>query len=166
MTIVDEEDKRFYIAPSTIPGAGNGLFAKELIRRGDYLEVIGVMVKAGSMADQCTHYANEYKFAAREKNPTCYIVPLGYAGIVNHTDDQHRQNVTLSYDKGRAKQSIHANEVAYKAIRDIYPGEEILGYYGEGRDKALKWQKNKAEWDKFLAHNLYDLGTLKLGEEQ
>jgi SET domain-containing protein len=160
MIIVDEDDKRFYIAPSTVPGAGNGLFAKEMIRKGDCLEVIGVMVRAGSEADQCTEYANHYKFAASDKNPTCYIVPLGYAGIVNHTDDKSQQNVFLSYSKSRSKRNPNAGQVAYEALRDIVPGEEILGYYGDGRDKALKWQKNKSEWDKFLAHNLYDLGTV------
>lgn len=169
MYTVEETDERFNIGPSTQPNAGDGLFAKELIKKGDFLEVIGVMVKCGSSADICTAYANSYKFAAAEK-PTNYIVPLGYAGIVNHTSDRAVQNVALSYSKSRSKRSIHAGQVVYEAIRDIQPGEELLGYYGDGLEGVLKWaeekssvvDQNKVEWDKFLAHNLYDLGILKL----
>jgi hypothetical protein len=32
--IVDESDTRFYVAPSTIPGAGNGLFARVPLTAG------------------------------------------------------------------------------------------------------------------------------------
>jgi len=169
MYILEETDERFTIAESTQPNAGDGLFAKELIKKGDFLEVIGVMVKCGSSADICTAYANSYKFAAAE-NPTNYIVPLGYAGIVNHTNDKALQNVALSYSKNRSKRSAHAGQVVYEAIRDIQPGEELLGHYGDGLEGVLKWANekssvvdhNKVEWNKFLAHNLYDLGILKL----
>jgi len=41
--LVNEEDGRFYVADSTLSGAGNGLFTKVPIRKGDRPEVIGVM---------------------------------------------------------------------------------------------------------------------------
>jgi len=168
MYIVDETDHRFCIKTSTLPNAGLGCFAKERIVKGDYLEVIGALVRCNSSADHCTHYANRYKFAARDKY-TAYIVPMGYGGMVNHTDDPKLQNVELRWIKNLPKRSPHAGEIVYMALRDIEPEEELLGNYGDAVGKEIQWAADKAEifareedvWESFLKYDLYNLGILR-----
>ena len=168
MYIVDETDTRFCIRTSSLPNAGLGCFALEKIPKGDYLEVIGVLVRCNSPADHCTHYANRYKFAPREKY-TAYIVPMGYGGMVNHTDDAALQNVELRWVKNMPKRSQHAGEIVYMAIRDIEPDEELLGNYGEAVGKEVRWYQDNSQifaqgqdvWQSFLELDLYNLGILR-----
>lgn len=165
MYLIEETDERFYIEKSTIDTAGWGCFTKELMKKGDFMEIIGALVRTGSTADNCTHYAKRYKFAASEKKDA-KVVPMGFGGIVNHTDDKEKQNVFLTYlPKNRQKKSIHATQVVYMALRDIQPGEEILGNYGDFVDKEIKkYNENvksllsdKEEWDRFISFDLYGL---------
>ena len=88
VTILDN-DERFYVAPSTIPGAGKGLFARVPLREGDSLEVIGVFVPAGSVSDACSGYADRYKFRVGD----LLLVPLGFAGMVNHSKHPNMEKV-------------------------------------------------------------------------
>ncbi|MGZ4847625.1 MAG: hypothetical protein ACXV3E_07570 [Halobacteriota archaeon] len=60
--VIVENDERFCVNVSTIPDAGNGLFARTSLAEGEQLEVIGVLVPAGSVSDVCTRYADHYKF--------------------------------------------------------------------------------------------------------
>lgn len=171
MIFVEEDDTRFYIDKSTLSNAGWGLFAKEKIKKDDWLEVIGVMVKSGGVADQCTHYARRYKFAGMNfagMNKDAKIVPMGYAGIINHTNDPAKLNMKLTTERGLSKRSQHASGVIYKALRDIEPGEELLGNYGEeiGREvdnmvsNVSYHDEIKNDWEVFLGYNLYDLKRL------
>jgi hypothetical protein len=165
---VDETDTRFCIKTSTLPNAGLGCFAKVPMKKGDWLEVIGVYVRAGSPADHCTHYANRYKFAGSDKQDA-YIVPMGYGGMVNHTDDKTLQNCELRIVKNLSKRSQHCGQVVYLAIKDIGEGEELLGNYGELVGKEIEWATKKAEtidkheedWKTFLSYDLYNLGMLQ-----
>ena len=74
--ISNESDARFYVAKSTIKGAGKGLFAKIAIAKGDKLEVLGVRVPAKSLADRCTTYADAYKFRIGKY----LLIPTGLGG--------------------------------------------------------------------------------------
>ena len=169
MFIVEETDNRFYLKQSTLPNAGLGCFAKVPIKKGDYLEVIGVLVRKKSVADLCTHYANRYKFEAREKGD-CHIIPCGYGGMVNQANNPDDRNVELRLTKlmGR-KRSEHAGEVIYMALRDIQKDEELLGYYGENAGKEVQWaaeagqiiDQNEEDWTVFLSYDLYNLGILQ-----
>ena len=49
--------------------------------KGDCLEVIGVRVQPGSLADQCSAFADRHKFLHADQ----IIIPLGLAGMVNHS---------------------------------------------------------------------------------
>ncbi len=92
MMLVEEKDKRFYIKKSNIKDAGMGVFASEDIKKGSYLEIIGVMVNVDSVADQCTNFAKDYKFAAQyEDKYTRHIIPMGYAAIINHATEEKNQ---------------------------------------------------------------------------
>ena len=167
MHIIEETDKRFELMASSIPNAGMGCFATEDLKKGDHIEVIGVYVKRGGPADKCTGYASRYKFSGNNKQDT-HIVPMGYAGMINHTNDKKLQNVALEYVPGLAKRSSDAGQVIYRFIRNIKAGEELLGYYGDEKDKEIKWLADRSSyhdekgnlWKEFLDLNLYNLGLL------
>ncbi len=165
MILIEENDNRFYIEKSNLTNAGNGVFAKENIKAGEYLEIIGVCVKANSEADKCTDWAKHYKFAARDKNFDRYIVPMGYAAIINHTNNSNIQNVEIRYLKNIQKKNESAGGMVYYFIKDVEKDEEIVGNYGEAVGKKLDWIQDKAnfdkdEWATFLSFDLYNLGIL------
>lgn len=167
MIFIDETDDRFYIKKSTIPNAGNGCFAKVPLKKNGWLEIIGVYVKTDSIADQCTEYARRYKFAGSDKLDA-KIVPMGYGGIVNHSDDDTKRNCILVFEKGLNKRSQHAGQVIYKFTRDIEPNEEIIGNYGASVGQEINKisenlefvSSNKSDIDKLLKYDLYNLKAL------
>jgi hypothetical protein len=169
MYLVEETDTRFYLKESTVPNAGLGVFAAEPLKSGDYLEIIGVQVRSGSVADECTAYADKYKFAAagklvKKERTTDFsrkVVPLGYGGMVNHVSDPKMQNATIDYRKGPTKNAA-AGQPIYRFIRNIQKDEEVLGNYGEQWMNVMEWAADKAdelgdEWETFLSFNLYNL---------
>lgn len=168
MITIEETDDRFYISESTIPNAGRGLFAKQSISKGDFLEIIGVAIKVGSIANTCTEYANKYKFAVNEKLEKI-VVPMGYAGIINHTSDRSLQNVEIAYIKNRKLRNPAAGEAVYLFIKDVEADEEIIGNYGDDWGKVLQWTEQlnerkkelpEEQWKTFLSFGLYTLGEL------
>jgi len=176
MLIFEETDDRFYIKESSVNRAGKGLYAKQPIKKNTWLEITGVLVPRDSVADECSYYANAYKFAADVKRNgdlidigPFLIVPLGYAGIVNHTEDRKKQNVEIRYlGDEYVKKSLHADKAVYWFTKDVAKDQEILGHYGEGWEKVLKWVNkthenvslSKKDWETFLEHDLYNLGDL------
>lgn len=165
MILIQENDDRFYIKQSTISKAGKGLFAKIPLKKDDFLEIIGVMVERGSAADQCTTYANSYKFATDER-AKYNIVPIGYAGLINHADKPERQNVEIRYLNNHKKRNNAADKAVYWFLRDIQKDEELLGNYGKDWDRVLDWvqhtpSQSKEDWEVFLEYDLYNLNTLK-----
>jgi len=158
MMLVEEKDKRFYIKESNIKDAGMGVFASEDIKKESYLEIIGVMVNVGSVSDQCTDFAKDYKFAAQyEDKYTRHIIPMGYAAIINHATEEKDQNATIRFINKNNKNPA-ASSAVYFFTKDIKKDDEILGNYGE------KWQTRIAEdadWQMFLDLELYNLKKLK-----
>jgi SET domain-containing protein len=115
MVILDEPDTRFYTAPSTIPGAGRGLFARVPLRTGDRLAVVGVLVRRDSEADRCTAYADEYKFRAGDY----LLIPCGVAGLANHSAQPNLEKV------------IDGESVFLRLLRDVEAGEELSFAYSD-----------------------------------
>ena len=179
MIIFDENDDRFYIRESNIKNAGKGLFAKRRIKKDEYLPITGVMVKRQSIADQCTHYMNSYKFAANVKTKgkmvdigDYLIVPLGFASMVNHCNTPEMQNVEIRYFGDQYPQkSQHQGKAIYWFLRDVEQDEEIYGSYGEKWSEVLEWVNEqhqavkceKKDWQKFLEFDLYGLNNLIKG---
>lgn len=167
MILMQEKDDRFYIKESTIPDAGMGLFAKVPIKAGSTLPIRGVQVQAGSAADQCTAYARDYKFAACDRKVNRYIVPLGYAGIVNHANCPGNKNVEIRASYIHQTDDF-TGKMVYYFLKDVEPDEEILGDYGEFWAGVFDWTQqhrpkekvSEEDWQTFLSHNLYSLGEL------
>ena len=113
--VIVENDERFCVNVSTIPDAGNGLFARTLLAEGEQLEVIGVLVPAGSVSDVCTQYADHYKFRVGD----LLLIPLGFGGMVNHSKHPNMEKV------------IDGQTVYLRTTRAIHPGEELFFTYRE-----------------------------------
>lgn len=106
-------DPRFAVKASTIPGAGRGLFATVDLGLGERLEVLGPRVLAESLEDQCTSYADGYKFRVGEH----LIIPLGICGMANHSATPNILKV------------IEGNRVYLEMARPILAGEELFLCY-------------------------------------
>ncbi|MDB5307408.1 MAG: Proteins containing domain protein [Gemmataceae bacterium] len=111
--LLDEPDDRFELRPSTIPGAGQGVFARVDLPAGAVLEVIGVLVGRESAADRCTHFADCHKFRVGDQ----LLIPVGYGGLVNHSASPNLEKV------------IDGGGVFLRAVRPIAAGEELFFRY-------------------------------------
>src|SRR5690348_6966161 len=111
--LLDEADERFEVRPSTIPGAGLGVFARVELPAGAMLEVIGVLVRRESVADRCTHFADCHKFRVGDR----LLIPVGYGGLVNHSTEPNLEK------------RIEGERVFLRALRPIAAGEELFFRY-------------------------------------
>jgi len=111
-----EPDDRFYVAPSTIPGAGNGVFARALLPEGTELNAVGLLIRRDSQADECTKFADPYKLRVGED---FLLIPAGLAGLVNHSQKPNLEKV------------VDGTSVVLRALRPIEPGEELFFSYSE-----------------------------------
>ena len=80
--LIDEQETRFYVADSTVPDGGNGLFTRQAMRKGDRFEVIGVLVRRDSLSDKCTHFCDHHKFRVGDD---LLLIPMGIGGMANHS---------------------------------------------------------------------------------
>ena len=112
---MNDSDERFAVGESTIPGAGRGLFARGPLAVGDRLRMTGVLVPAGSLADQCTAYADEYKLRAGAH----LLIPLGPGALVNHSATPNLLKV------------VEGENVFLQVLRPVRAGEELLFAYSD-----------------------------------
>ena len=110
-----ETDQRFYVQQSTVPEAGEGLFAAVSLVQGDRLRVVGVLIAANSVSDRCTGYADPYKVRVGES----LLIPTGWGAMVNHREDANIAKV------------IDGEEVYLEVLRPIAKDEEIFFRYHE-----------------------------------
>ncbi len=111
--LLEEPDGRFYIGTSTFPRAGKGLFAKVSLAKGVRVEVLGVLVRANSVSDRCTHYADAYKFRLGRH----LLIPLGYGAFVDHSVHPNLKKV------------VEGARVYLQTLRRIKKGEELCFRY-------------------------------------
>jgi len=114
MTLM-ETDRRFYVRRSTIPEAGEGLFASISLVQGDRLRVVGVLIAANSVSDRCTRYADPYKVRMGER----LLIPTGWCAMVNHREDANVEKV------------IEGEDVYLEVLRPIAKDEEVFFRYHE-----------------------------------
>lgn len=119
--LIDETDDRFELRPSTIPGAGLGVFARIDLPAGATLEVIGVLVRRESVSDRCTHFADCHKFRVGDK----LLIPVGYGGLVNHSAEPNLEK------------RIEGERVFLRALRPIAAGEELFFRYPDAALERL-----------------------------
>ena len=115
-------DDRFEVRPSAVPGAGLGVFARVPLPAGAELEVVGVLVRRGSPADRCTHFADRHKFRV---GADLLLIPVGPGGMVNHSPEPNLERVELP---GR---------VVLRAVRPVAAGEELFFAYSDAARERL-----------------------------
>src|SRR3954471_15134659 len=107
-----------------IRGKGRGVFARRLIRKGEVIEVVPMIVltaeefEAGVSSTSLSNY-----FFAWGKNSVA--LALGYGSLYTHS---YRPNARYDDVGPRTKE--------FTALRDIEPGREItVNYNGEPRSR-------------------------------
>lgn len=113
--LLEESDARFAVRPSTISGAGRGVFALVDLPAGAELEVIGVRVPRETVSDECTHFADHHKFRVGD----ALLIPVGFGGLVNHSTSPNLEKV------------LDGERVFLRALRPIAAGEELFFRYPE-----------------------------------
>jgi SET domain-containing protein len=112
--ITETSDQRFCVRPSTIKNGGRGVFSRVGIAKGARLLVSGFLVRRGSLADRCTHYADPYKFRVGKD----LLIPTGYGGLINHSIRPNLVKIVVG------------KKVFLQALRPIKAGEELFHQYG------------------------------------
>lgn len=112
--VLDETDDRFAAGPSTVPGAGRGLFARVDLPAGATLAVVGVLVRRDSPADACTAFADHHKFRVGDD---LLLIPTGFAGLVNHSPTPNLERLT------------DGDRVVFRTLRPVAAGEELFFRY-------------------------------------
>jgi hypothetical protein len=113
--LLDETDGRFELRPSTIAGAGLGVFACVELPAGFTLEVIGVLVRRESISDCCTHFADHHKFRLGDR----LLIPVGFGGLVNHSGSPNLEKV------------IEGDRLFLRGLRTVSADEELFFRYPE-----------------------------------
>jgi len=108
-----------------IKGKGRGVFARRLIRKGEVIERVPVIVLPAEEVVGGTTLAN-YAFKWGRSQAA---LALGYGSLYNHS---YRPNARYD-DVGRQAK-------AFTALRDIAAGEEVtVNYNGEPEDRSPVW---------------------------
>jgi SET domain-containing protein len=111
-----------------VKGKGRGVFARCLIRKGELIEAVPMLVLTAKEFEDGiagTSLAN-YCFAW---NSGTVALALGYGSIYNH-----------SYRPNARYEDVWPQTKEFTALRDIEPGEEItVNYNGQPRSRAKVW---------------------------
>lgn len=132
----DHGEDSFEVRPSTIKGAGNGLFAKVKIRKG---ETIGYYIGKRITDRQLEHKAykdNRYVFAiCKDWNIVATEKDGNYTRMINHYPEGGKPNCEYC-------PSVRWKTIIMKALKTIKPGEELFADYGEEYWEAMKESGN------------------------
>ena len=128
-----ELDKRTAIRPSTIPGAGNGLFAAALIKKGEVIgELGGRLVTDGDHAMGNHYIASIPQCAWKETTPYKYLDAKDYGGNVSRANfaPSKIDGIETKFQNAAIRQLCHYPYFEFVAVTDIEPGREIWTSYG------------------------------------
>ena len=127
MNSVISSDK-LYIAHSTIPNSGRGVFAKVAIKKGEVIERCPVIAIPEHDAEHVNHSILATYIYYLGKTKERLFLALGYGSLYNHTYEPN------------ARYKEHAAEeiIEFIALRDIKPQEEITVNYNQHEQKNGK----------------------------
>jgi SET domain-containing protein len=137
LKINHELDKRTVIKPSTIPNAGNGLFAAAFIKKGEVIGELGGRLVTEEDYPADNHYiASIHRCAWEETKPYKYLDSKDYGGNVSRTNfaPSKINGVETNFQNAELGQLCHHPYFVIVATRDIELGTEIWASYGPHYD--------------------------------
>lgn len=126
-------DQRTVIRPSAIPGAGNGLFAAALIKKGQVIGELGGRLVTDKDPAMGNHYiASIPRCAWEETKPYKYLDSKDYGGKVSRANFAPRKinGIETKFQNAEIRQLCHYPYFEFVAVTDIEPGMEIWTSYG------------------------------------
>jgi len=135
---------RLAIKKSTIPGAGKGLFTRDVIAKGSFIiEYKGEIttwkkVQEGKEFNGYVYYVN--------RNHVIDALP-GDAGLARYANDA-RGLVRMPGIDNNAQYVTRGKQVFIQALRGIDPGEEILVAYGKEYWSVIRYNEKIAQREK------------------
>lgn len=130
-------EKKTVIKKSTIPNAGNGLFAAVKIKKGEVIGELGGRLVTADAMPKDTHYLAGIPECAWEKAaPYRYIDSKDYGAHVSRINfaPQKINGIDTHFQNAAIKQLCQHPYFIFMALRDIEPGEEIWSSYGPHYD--------------------------------
>ena len=137
LKINKDYDKWTVVKKSTIPNAGNGLFALVKIKRGDVIGELGGRLVAENDTSQGNHYiASIPECAWAETRPYKSIDSKDHGGNVSRINfaPSKINGVETHFQNAAIKQLCHHPYFIFVALKDIKPGAEIWSSYGSHYD--------------------------------
>ena len=108
-----------------VKGKGRGVFARRLIRQGEVIERVPVLVLPTEEVKNCEGWSGLAGYCFLWGEGTLALA-LGYGSLYNHS---YQPNARYDDESGQTK--------VFTAIRDIEAGEEItVNYNGEPEDET------------------------------
>ena len=126
-------DKRTVIKPSTIPNAGNGLFAAAPIKKGEVIGELGGRLVTDDDHALGNHYiATIHRCAWEETKPYKYLDAKDYGGNVSRANfaPSKIDGIETKFQNAAIRQLCHHPYFEFVAVEDIAPGTEIWTSYG------------------------------------
>jgi SET domain-containing protein len=130
-------DKRTRIKKSTIPNAGNGLFAVVKIKRGEVIGELGGRLVSDANYPQGNHYIGSLlECAWKETHPYKYLDSKDYGANVSRINFAPSQinGVDTNFQNAGIKRLCTHPYFVFVALKDIEPGTEIWSSYGPNYD--------------------------------
>jgi SET domain-containing protein len=137
LKINKEYDKRTVIKNSTIPNAGNGLFAVLKIKKGEVIGELGGRLVTDSDYAQGNHYiAAIPECAWKETLPYKHIDSKDYGANVSRINfaPSKINGIETHFQNAAIKQLCHPPYFIFVALKNIKPGAEIWSSYGPHYD--------------------------------
>jgi SET domain-containing protein len=126
-------DLRTMIAPSQIPKAGMGLFAREPIKAGEVIgELGGQLLEEPDLANPSAYLAGLPDCAFDQMPPYRYLDSKDYGGNVSRANFAPRliNGRETNLQNARIERVCRSPYVLFVATKDISPGQEIWLSYG------------------------------------
>ncbi len=126
-------DEKTVIAPSRIPKAGMGLYARVAIAKGETIgELGGELVEFPDLDNPSPYLAGLPDCAFSQVPPYQYIDSKDHGGNVSRANFAPRKinGVETDFQNAGIERICNSPWVIWVAIKDIAPGEEILLSYG------------------------------------
>jgi len=137
LKINKDYDKWTVVKKSTIPNAGNGLFALVKIRKGEVIGELGGRMVAENDPSKGNHYiASIPECAWAETRPYKSIDSKDFGGHVSRINfaPSKINGIETHFQNAAIKQLCHHPYFIFLALKDIKPGVEIWSSYGSHYD--------------------------------